>query len=224
MRIAPHLFDADQVAAPEQWADRSALQILLEALTSALAHGIEPWEFAVEIDRLLAAGATVEQLRGWADDGLVEHGVETTRPTSKRRTFTRGRNLRFLPGTCFILTAAGAARARNELGPAQGAGTVLVPHWDGRRLRWGDVVVKEYRRPAPNQKLILDTFQELAWVREIDDPLPRVAGMNPKTRLHNTLRDLNTRIEPRLLHFAGPGTGQGVRWDYVGGSSPKLPQ
>lgn len=235
MGNTPHRWEAGHAAASDSVAGLPALAVLLEALGTALAHRRSPWEFAVEMERLLAAGATVELLRGWADDGVVEHGVETTRPRSQRRRFARARNLRLPPGTCFILTAAGAALAhrvgtfaavpgRTEQSAGPDRMPVQVPSWDGKRLRWGDVAVREFRQPADNQKLILATFQELGWVAEIDDPLPGSPEVDAKIRLHDTIKDLNRYMRPRLLHFAGDGTGGGVRWEYLGEAPPTAPR
>ena len=239
MGTTRHRRKADNGAASDSFAGLSALAILLEALTTALAHRRSLWEFAVEMERLLAAGATVETLRGWADEGLVEHGIETTRPMSNRRTFARARNLRLPAGTCFVLTTAGASQSRRFCAAAllwggakengahgwmPGSGAVVVPTWDGRRLCWGGVAVREFRQRAENQKLILATFQEFGLVAEIDDRLPGNSELDAKTRLHDTIKDLNRYMRPRLLHFAGDGTGQAVRWEYIGEAPPSTPR
>src|SRR5947207_475841 len=45
----------------------------------------------------------------------------------------------------------------------------------GRTCIVVELLVKHFRRPAPNQYLILDVFQEENWPERIDDPLPRLA-------------------------------------------------
>lgn len=211
MHHVSHLLHGTKLAAYELPARLLALDLLLEALADAQAAGGDIWQFAVEIDRLLASGATVGQLRRWADRGLVLHGVETTQRRSTQRTFDRVEHLRFSRRDCFVLTAAGAVKARQRVAQA-----AQVPHWDGRRLYWGKVIVKQFRQPATNQKLILDAFQELGWVREIDDPLPGTPDQDPRERLRNTILALNRNMQEPLIHFGGNGTRDGVRWDYAG--------
>jgi len=47
------------------------------------------------------------------------------------------------------------------------------PRWDGERCElWlGNVLVKRFRRPAPNQEAILAAFEELGWPRGSTTPL-----------------------------------------------------
>ncbi len=90
-----------------------------------------------------------------------------------------------------------------------------VPDWDAQRreLRWQGQVVKRFRQPAPSQEMILRAAEELGWPEWFDDPLPRVPGLNPKARLHDTIRNLNRHQQRRLLHFKGDGTGTRVGWE-----------
>jgi hypothetical protein len=88
------------------------------------------------------------------------------------------------------------------------------PHWDAQRreLRYRGLVVKRFHKPAPNQELILTSFQELGWPQRIDDPLPPQGEIVPSIRLHDTLGRLNRTLQKPLLHFGSDGTGQGVVW------------
>lgn len=90
----------------------------------------------------------------------------------------------------------------------------LKPVWDKdlNRLTLGDVLVKEYKTPAPNQQLILSVFQEEGWPSRIDDPLPPAPDLDPKRRLHETIISLNRNQRNRVLKFCGDGNGLGVRW------------
>jgi hypothetical protein len=152
-----------------------------------------PWDFAVEIGVLLAAGATTSALRWLVYNRYVEHARERTLPRDATRTFQRRGGVRFGKTTCFILTEAGTQFARAALatfrprddchefaridvievedGQAHGS---LKPTWDWDRqeLRLGNTVVKRFKVPAVNQQLVLSAFEEEGWPVRIDDPLP----------------------------------------------------
>ena len=91
---------------------------------------------------------------------------------------------------------------------------VARPHWDRFRheLRLGRTIVKRFRRPAPNQELILAAFEEQDWPERIDDPLPGSRDVDPRQRLHETIKSLNQCVASAALQFGGDGTGLGVRW------------
>jgi hypothetical protein len=91
------------------------------------------------------------------------------------------------------------------------------PQWDAeyRELRVGRRVVKEYRVPCPNQEAILAAFQEEGWPHHIHDPLPPLGDIEPKCRLHDTIKRLNRHHKEWLIRFHGDGTGEGVCWEYV---------
>jgi hypothetical protein len=93
-----------------------------------------------------------------------------------------------------------------------------LPHWDQqcRVLRVGQYVVKQYKRPSPNQEMILAAFEEEDWPQRIDDPLPPQGEQEPKCRLHDTIKWLNRNHEHGLIRFLGDDTGEGVRWQLVG--------
>jgi hypothetical protein len=95
--------------------------------------------------------------------------------------------------------------------------TLKRPRWNGqlRELRCGELLVKEFRRPAPNQELVLTAFEEEGWPTQIDDPLPGTAGVDPRQRLHDTIIRLNRNQRNHLVHFRGDGSGKGVRWEWV---------
>ncbi len=93
----------------------------------------------------------------------------------------------------------------------------LVPVWDRDRqeLRLGKTIIKQFKVPAPNQELVLASFQEDAWPVRIDDPLPPNVEIDPKRRLHDTINSLNRNQKQNLIRFMGDGRGQGVRWGLV---------
>src|SRR5207253_80516 len=92
----------------------------------------------------------------------------------------------------------------------------LLPCYDQsqRMFRWGAHVLKWFRQPAGNQELILLSAQELGWPGWFDDPLPPQNGQSAKARLHDTIKDLNRRQLPYLVHFKGDGTGTRIGWEY----------
>jgi hypothetical protein len=153
-----------------------AWALLLQAATTAQELGRPPWAFAVELDCLLAEGLTPGELRRLIAQGLVEHGIETTRPGQQRRTFRRIANLS-LPHGCFAVpTAKGIAYARAQLAAGQAppaplakgrssdpaSGRTLRPTWDGKlfELRLGGLLVKRFPENATNQILVVTACAE----------------------------------------------------------------
>jgi hypothetical protein len=105
-----------------------------------------------------------------------------------------------------LTCAAEAAIAHRLPGP-----TPPVPKWDPllRELSVGDVVVAAYRKhPARNQTSILEVFQRNGWPVGIDSPVL-------KAELNQTLKDLNRKIQPKLIRFRGNGTGEVILWERV---------
>ena len=94
--------------------------------------------------------------------------------------------------------------------------------WDRvrRELRYGDVVVKQFKWPAENQEAVLNAFEDLGWPRHIEDPLPRHPEICPKRRLHDTLKCLNRKQINGLIKFRGDGTGKGVLLEIVPEKKP----
>jgi hypothetical protein len=139
-------------------------------------------------------------------------------------------SVRFTESSAFCLTAEGEAYANQfvadaliPLSPDAFAAAwdalvlgTLLPSFDteGRVFRWGRHIIKDFRQPAANQQLVLCTAQELQWPAWFDDPLLRRPGTSPKVRLHDTIKDLNRRQVPYLVHFKGDGTGMRVGWEY----------
>jgi hypothetical protein len=46
----------------------------------------------------------------------------------------------------------------------------------------------------------------------LDDPLPQTPNIDPKVRLHDTIKHLNRHHLRRGICFRGDGRGWGVRW------------
>ncbi len=94
---------------------RPALTPLLEAIEYAEQTSRNPWEFAVEIDRLTALGLTLNDFRWLVRAGLVEHQREVTLESDDGRSFRRTGDLTFPDHTCFVLTGKGILHARGHL-------------------------------------------------------------------------------------------------------------
>jgi hypothetical protein len=86
------------------------------------------------------------------------------------------------------------------------------PRWDrtARKLWLGSCLVKEFPRPSVCQVLILEAFEEQGWPEAVDDPLPHDPDIDPKRRLHDTIKRLNRHQRWPALSFHGNGNGEGV--------------
>ncbi len=220
----------DAVVPPEI---RSRLRLLLKAHDYARDVMRDVWDFAVEIRVLRAAGLTLSHFRWLTCKGYVEHAREITMPGRNSREFQRGGDLSFSARTCFVLTPAGLAVARavrDQNGAHQGPqwcnGTTKrcarpappTPRWDTERQEFyvGSRLVKAFKLPSPNQEAVLSAFQEEGWPPRIDDPLPPHLEIDPKRRLHDTIKSLNRSQKRRLIRFTGDGSGEGVGWTLIG--------
>jgi len=216
------------------------LALLLTSYESARQVGCCLDEAAVCLSVLRQAGLSYLDLQWLVRHGYVTHS--TARQPLQEDSPSPGRVVPCSApvGVTITLTDLGALFARWVLlstdGPfmpdSQGAcatvndtGYILLPHWDRQRkeLRLGTVLVKRFTRPAPNQELILDSFEEEGWPDRIDDPLPLRINQDPKERLHDAIKCLNRHCSLPLVHFQGDGTGRGVRWELQGRSSPHRP-
>jgi hypothetical protein len=205
---------------------RTPMAVLLQATTLAHRARQSPWEFGVDGPLLIAAGLTQEQFQWLADEKYVQLTEQVTRQ-SNGATACRQMVLAQLHGKKrVVLTAAGEKAARSlcrvvvqqaALLPGRNGDcrARLVPTWDkaNHRLSLAGFLIKVFKRPAPNQQLILAAFQELGWPRSIDDPLAPRPRTNPKHRLHDTIEDLKQHQITPLINFFGDGTGRGVGWE-----------
>jgi hypothetical protein len=83
----------------------------------------------------------------------------------------------------------------------------------------GNLVVKAFKLPSPNQETILAVFEEEGWPPRIDDPLPPNPELVVKRRLHDTIKGLNRNRRNCLIRFLGDGTGEGIRWEFCSGDN-----
>ena len=218
---APKPSDAVENSDP----DTMPIQAVLTHLTKAVGYArdvqCDPWEFAVELERLLELGATTSQLRWMVKKGLIEHVCEVTEPEDPARRFRHPQNLAFSEKSCFCLGKAGMSQAAERGATASAALQALsgvpAPQWDAedRTLYIGDLVVKEYRVRSPNQEAVLSAFQEEGWPHYIDDPLSPAGEQSPKQRLRDTIKCLNANQKHHLIRFRGDGTGERVRWELI---------
>jgi len=204
---------------------QQGLLLLLEAHEHALDVNRCLWDFAVHIVDLKDAGISTSNLRWLLCKGYLEHARERSLIGALNRSFHPDSGLVFSPRTCFVLTPAGVAFARQTLGcrvdhpvfngilPDQSP--IKIPHWDRsrQRLTLAGLIVKEYKVPAGNQGSILDAFEEEGWPARVDDPLWLTPDIDPKRRLHDTINSLNRHQKHSLLRFLGDGTGTGIRWE-----------
>jgi hypothetical protein len=132
--------------------------------------------------------------------------------------------LSFREKSCFVGTDVGLAWARQLRIQAQqslpggfssplnsvGAQPMPEPHWDGQRLWFSGLLVKEYSKHAWAQIMILDAFQKLGWPPYIQNPF---AGPKALDRLENAIKKLNQRhVHAQLLRFFLTRVGEGVGW------------
>jgi hypothetical protein len=90
------------------------------------------------------------------------------------------------------------------------------PSWEGERreLRFGDRLLRTFgRQPSTNQLDLIEAFDREGWPPAIVDPF------RDYERLKQTWKDLNRTLPPNTLRFGGDGTGEGVRWDWLGGNN-----
>ena len=93
---------------------REAFSKLAHAEACARDSGCSVWEYAIEIERLLANGLWASDLRWLVNKGYVAHAVEITRSQDKTRRFQPCDNLSFTQRTCFVITQAGSLMAANS--------------------------------------------------------------------------------------------------------------
>jgi hypothetical protein len=169
----------------------------------------------VAVRRLRAVGFQDGDFRWLRAHHLAEHVLETTPTGQRHRTFRGTRRLVAAETSALVLTFAGAEAARALLEcPATAADGLPLPCYDAdrRELRLGDAVVKRYRQPAPDQELVLVSFEEQGWPPRIDDPLPLRPEVVPDEHRRQTIKNLNHWQLRPLLHFRADGTGTGIQW------------
>jgi hypothetical protein len=216
--------DSCRMLSPFHW---RALRLLSEAWLAARSQRQDVWQFAVEIEQLRALGLSYTDVRCLLYWNYLEHAQERTTARSSQRIFLPLKALVLPKRTCFVLTAKGREIAwRSCAETAQGDGpspeesaaalrcAPLAPRWDEQacQLWWGKDLIKKFRRPAINQELVLAALEEEGWPPRIDDPLPPTDNIDPKVRLHDTIKALNRHHLHRIIRFVGDGRARGIQW------------
>jgi hypothetical protein len=82
------------------------------------------------------------------------------------------------------------------------------PRWDEehKRLYLDEEIVKQYTRPAKNQQLLLQAFEEDEWSEQIYDPLNT-------GKLRDTLDSLNKTLKGTPLRFHATNDGKAISWE-----------
>jgi len=195
---------------------RCALVILLEAYESAADSKRNPWDFAVEIAELHAAGLRTTDLRWLVGKGYVQHAIEKTKGGDTGRVFGKWGQLgqlRFSDRSGFVLTEAGIRAARLLQGE-----TVLsaaeTPHWDdaNHTLFWRSLALHHFQKDAPYQEAIVRRFEDEGWPRCVTVVLPQDPGVSSKERLHAAVQNLNRNVRP-YLRFGLEGSGSRIYWE-----------
>jgi hypothetical protein len=210
-----------------------AFRLLLQAHDYAAELEQDAWDLAVELSVLRGTSLSNSDLRWLSGKGYIEHAVEVTGPEYRVRRFRATPLLSLSEATCVVLTPSGVAVARDlrsrDVVPPEVRPQVAIcripsteelpcnPKWDRQRrqLRVGAEIVKEFKLPSPNQETVLMAFEEEGWPPRIDDPLPPQPQLDPRRRLHDTIKALNRKQKQYLIRFRGDGSGEGIRWESV---------
>ena len=228
-----HLREAEQprrASLGEFYAFLMAVIDLFVARREALFQGLDPRTYPVKASQLCEAGAAPHILTWLMYHDYAEHLQLPPEGPIPGASANPLHSLTAAESSGFVMTEKGMAFAGQFLADAllplqeddrQKAWDCLIlgrflPRYDreNRLFLWGQHVLKCFRQCSGNQELILCSAEELGWPTWLDDPLLLTKGKNPKVRLHDTIKDLNRRQQPYLVHFKGDGTGRRVGWEY----------
>lgn len=95
-----------------------------------------------------------------------------------------------------------------------------TPHWDANagRLYFAGRLVKEFRRPAPNQRRVLGAFQRVQWLPKIENPFfaDRIGFDAAAETLRNTAEALNDgHCAEGLIRFGTGSNCSSIYWQIV---------
>jgi len=90
----------------------TALWLLHRAADYAGNAGRSPWDFAIGVQQLRAAGFSDGDLRWLCCKGYAEHAFDTSRPGGQQRTFEHAATLAFDGRSSFVLTTSGIQLVR----------------------------------------------------------------------------------------------------------------
>jgi hypothetical protein len=211
---------------------RSAFAELLQAELYARDTNLPSWQFAVDVEELLASGLTANDLRWLIAKGYVEiaRKIRGRRLFQPRRFDSRPNSRSNHVQRCLILTDDGLAMAERLCcalsadfggGASRKAVRRAIPRWDatGRTL-WFGSLIKRFTVPAPNQEAVLAAFENDGWPSCIPDPMPAAEAIDAKRRLHDTINRLNRCHQWRAIRFGGNGIGSGICWRRIADTGP----
>ncbi len=206
---ASHLLNGLQAFPPARVL--SALELLQDARNYATDLTLPLTEFAVSIQTMRRHFVADIDIRWLLGKGFVQ--VTQREDATNSPVFPRWTLISLTPQG--VAYAARVLSGQDAVDEQPAPAIVSGPFWDGsqRELRLGQQTVKRYRVPAPNQELILETFQEDLWPTHIEDPIPPTRNIDPKRRLHDTILALNRGQAHARIRFRGDGKGSGVCWE-----------
>lgn len=95
-----------------------------------------------------------------------------------------------------------------------------VPYWDrnGGKLWFGSILVKQFTKPAQNQRIALDAYQRSGWKEKTRNPF--LVGHTNLDRAIDTCKQtvdgLNDHHEtPGIIHFGHSGNGDYMTWQLI---------
>ena len=203
----------------------------MESRIYATRTGTDPWEFAVSIQELHRVGLSDNDVRFLLRLKFLDQGLDVSTSTSGNRELRFDEVHSFTKRTHFVLTEHGINAGAKALGDvpvscsncrlrasasriAPAVADAPLPIWNAERrvLTFGSSVVKQFKRRAVNQELVLAAFQEEGWPTRILDPLSPHPSHDVKRRLSDTIKFLNRSRRNELISFHGDGSGEGVIW------------
>jgi hypothetical protein len=202
------------------------LTLALDAFELAEEEQRPVWDFAIPIQDLHQMGLTDHHLRRLLWHEILLLAEEISRPGSQSRKFMLmpSNTTCFSKKSCFALNINNAEQVRDfvwtEVDHEQElSGTMAprgpVPFWDGKVLRFLDLVIKEFRQPAWAQKCLLDAFQKPNWAPLVRNPF---VGEPYKalSRLENAVKKLNLgHVHEGLLKFQLARGGDAAGWENI---------
>jgi hypothetical protein len=78
-----------------------------------------------------------------------------------------------------------------------------------------DNIVKQFDKPAQNQRAILSAFQREGWPPHIENPLEHDRLMDDSQRMADAVYRLNRDQKPLRICFRRDGRGLGITWELV---------
>ena len=87
-------------------------------------------------------------------------------------------------------------------------------------------IIKQFKKPSPNQEIILTVLEEEKWPARIDDPLTSSKAVDAKQPLCTIRSRISTGTRSIVSCGFMPedGTGQGIRWEFVAGRPERGPR